>query len=116
METPGLKASQSPLEGPPLCAECVAIFKTIIMGKAALAFDGEGDGITDVLCVTGFGVLSRYLLVAPRPVLLFQRQDPKSRLDALADSNWAGCPRTRRSTSSCCLRHGGLTILLSSTT
>ena len=42
METPGLKASQSPLEGPPLCAECVAIFKTMVMGKAALAFDRAG--------------------------------------------------------------------------
>ena len=45
--------------------------------------------------------LARYLLGAPRQVYQFAMQAP-SDLTIYADTDWAGCPTTRRSTSGGC--------------
>ena len=41
----------------------------------------------------------QYLIGCPRAVNLFSWQNPPERLEVLVDSDWAGCDRTRRSTS-----------------
>ena len=42
--------------------------------------------------------LVRYLRKHPRQVLWFAWQDVQSNLQVYADTDYAGCPRTRRST------------------
>jgi hypothetical protein len=50
--------------------------------------------------------LIRYLLGAKRRATLFKWQDPPCMVDGFTDSDWAGCPKTRRSTSGGVLLHG----------
>ena len=50
--------------------------------------------------------IGRYLLSRPRVVHLFRWQDQPDGLTAYSDSNWAGCLRTRKSTSGACFMHG----------
>ena len=51
--------------------------------------------------------LARYLAKHPRLVWKFVRQHMPSHIDAFADSNWAGCPVTRKSTTCSVLALGG---------
>ena len=50
--------------------------------------------------------LARYLLGAPRRVNWFSMQGPAN-IDVYADTDWAGCSVTRRSTSGGCALRGG---------
>ena len=50
--------------------------------------------------------LGRYLISRPRVVHLFRWQEQPTSLTAFSDSNWAGCVRTRKSTSGDCVMHG----------
>jgi len=50
--------------------------------------------------------LVRYLVGLPRLVLAYPRQRVEA-IDVYVDTDWAGCPRTRRSTSGGCLMMGG---------
>ena len=50
--------------------------------------------------------LARYLVGAPRQVYMFNLQDERP-LDVFADTDWAGCSATRRSTSGGCAMRGG---------
>lgn len=50
--------------------------------------------------------LGRYLLVKPRIAHLYRWRDTPGGFDMYVDSNWTGCPRTRRSTTGACLLHG----------
>ena len=50
--------------------------------------------------------LGRYLLAKPRVVHMFRWQESPMFISAFGDSNWAGCHRTRRSTSGACFMHG----------
>eukprot|EP00969_Alexandrium_andersonii_P304245 13448726-Alexandrium_andersonii.AAC.1 len=49
--------------------------------------------------------LARYLLGVPRLVYRFARQDAQPLL-VYADTDWAGCPAIRRSTSGGCALRG----------
>ena len=51
--------------------------------------------------------LARYLIGQPRVIHHFEGQAAPSYLDAYSDSDWAGCVRTRRSTSGGVLMRGG---------
>ena len=51
--------------------------------------------------------IARYLIHVPRPVILHRWQDTPSHLAAYADSSWAGCLETRKSTSGAVFMHGG---------
>ena len=56
-----------------------------------------------------FGALKRigrYLLKVPRVVIMYEWQEKPTHLAVYTDSGWAGCVRTRRSTSGACLLHG----------
>ena len=48
----------------------------------------------------------RYLKGRPRCQITFRTQDPVTKLVALSDSDWAGCRRTRKSTSGFAIFHG----------
>ena len=50
--------------------------------------------------------LGRYLLSKPRVVLRMHWQGRQSRIIVHSDSDWAGCPITRRSTSAGVIMHG----------
>ena len=50
--------------------------------------------------------LARYLRAKPRLVFSFNFQEASS-LEVYTDTDWAGCPRTRKSTSGGCLMIGG---------
>ena len=60
--------------------------------------------------------LARYLLKHPRLVWRFVRQHLPTHVDAFADSNWAGCPVTRKSTTCCVLTLGAHCLSTSSFT
>ena len=53
-----------------------------------------------------FKRLGRYLLSRPRVVHLYKWQDEPAYLSAFSDSNWAGCHKTRKSTSGACFMNG----------
>ena len=50
--------------------------------------------------------ICRYLNRAPRLVYVFKRQSVDS-VDVYTDTDWAGCPKTRKSTSGGCVMLGG---------
>ena len=60
--------------------------------------------------------IGRYLLAKPRVVHVFQWQEMPMTLTAFSDSNWAGCKRTRKSTSGSCFMHGAHLIKAQSKT
>ena len=49
--------------------------------------------------------LARYLIHVPEAIIFYENQGPVSILDVYVDSDWAGCPGTRKSTS------GGFVVL-----
>ncbi len=53
--------------------------------------------------------LCRYLVGLPRMVYLYRFQDAES-VEVYTDTDWAGCPRTRKSTSGGCVMLGRHTI------
>ena len=53
--------------------------------------------------------LSRYLEGLPRLVYVFRWQEAKA-IDIYTDTDWAGCPRTRKSTSGGCVMLGHHTV------
>ena len=60
--------------------------------------------------------LGRYLKGAPRATNTFAYRDEKPEIEIWTDTDFAGCPRTRKSTSGGVLRFGGSTIKTWSTT
>jgi hypothetical protein len=50
--------------------------------------------------------IGRYLVGRPRSVVRFPWQDAPAAITVYADSNWAGCKETRKSTSGACFMHG----------
>ena len=54
--------------------------------------------------------IARYLIHAPRDVLMHRWQDSLSSLTIYKDSNWAGCRETRKSTSGATFLHGSHVI------
>eukprot|EP00959_Pyramimonas_sp_CCMP1952_P448077 9382579-Pyramimonas_sp.AAC.1 len=60
--------------------------------------------------------MGRYLLGAPRLVATCARQPPPKKLSIFTDSDFAGCARTRKSTSAMSVLCGSRWIKSSSTT
>ena len=60
--------------------------------------------------------IGRFLLGSPRTVQLFELQEPQRYMQCKSDSDWAGCVRSRKSTSSSYLFHGRHLLRASSTT
>ena len=60
--------------------------------------------------------LGRYLVGKPRVVQYYNNQHSSRYLDCYVDTDWAGCTRTRRSTSGGGIRLGGHTVKTWATT
>ncbi|CAK0838042.1 unnamed protein product, partial [Prorocentrum cordatum] len=58
----------------------------------------------------------RFLIGAPRAIWKWGRQRAPTVMDIYSDTDWAGCPITRRSTSSVAIKHGQHLIVTASTT
>ena len=58
----------------------------------------------------------RYLVYRPRVVVCFDRQARQDTIDGYSDADWAGCPHSRKSTSSSYLMVGTHLLASSSTT
>ena len=50
--------------------------------------------------------IGKYLILRPRVVHMFRWQSLPGKVGVFVDSNWAGCPKTRRSTTGVCVMHG----------
>ena len=116
-----------PLLGTDLEAELVPVYKSATMRLAYLALDRPDVAfVSKELCRAvsrptanaweHLKHVTRYLLKAPRLQWVFMRQDPGSKLDGLSDSDWAGCPVTRRSTSCSVMRYGRHTLQVAAST
>ena len=116
-----------PLLGTDLETELVPTYKSATMRLAYVALDRPDVAfISKELCravsrptVNAWEHLkhvTRYLLKAPRLQWVFVRQDPGSKLDGISDSDWAGCPVTRRSTSCSVMRYGRHTLQVAAST
>ena len=115
--SPGIKDERSeeaevPLAGPAarLYRRTVARLNYLAQDRADLAFTTKAVACTmsapstkDVLKLKR---ILRYVRGHPRGRLLFERQKLPVQLVAQVDSDWAGCTRTRRSTSVGTLRFG----------
>ena len=60
--------------------------------------------------------LVQFLKGSPRCLVVYNRRAEQPIVDVFPDSNWAGCAKTRRSTSSSCVMLGGHLLSASATT
>ena len=60
--------------------------------------------------------LVRFLKESPRSSVVYNRQAEQPTVDVFSDSDWAGCAKTRRSTSSSYVMLGGHLLAASATT
>ena len=60
--------------------------------------------------------LRRFLKGSPRSVVVYGRQADEQVVRVFSDSDWAGCQKSRRSTSSSYMMLGGHLLVASSTT
>jgi hypothetical protein len=125
--TPGVKSACSTLEGAELAGEQLSSFKSLAMRAAYLAMDRPDlafatKEVARAMARPTTGAwealkrIARYLIANPRLVWLYERQEPRKHIDAMGDSNWAGCVVTRKSTSSTVLKHGKHLLAAMSTT
>ena len=113
--------------GPPLDRERAVTFRSSAMRLIYLALDRpelqfmakEMSRVMAEPTVNGEETMKstcRFLQAYPRVAWMFPRQLTPKRLDGLTDSNWAGCPVTRKSTSCTHLMHGCHPIFSGSST
>ena len=50
--------------------------------------------------------IARYLRSHPRVLLQYKYQDPPHSMEAIVDTDFAGCRRARKSTNGGCVMHG----------
>ncbi|CAK0818994.1 unnamed protein product [Prorocentrum cordatum] len=103
------------------------MYRSVCMRLAYLALDRpdlqfsakEAARVMQAPTVGGWEALKRmgrYLLGAPRLVATYARQPPPRKLSIFTDSDFAGCTRTRKSTSAMSVLFGSHWIKSSSTT
>ncbi|CAK0811391.1 unnamed protein product [Prorocentrum cordatum] len=125
--TPGVKAPAGVDDGPVLDASRRSAYRSMGMRAAYLSQDRaelqfsckELARRMQQPCLQDERDLKRmvrFLLGAPRCVTEFRRQDMPRTLDVFSDFDWAGCVRTRRSSSSSYMMHGSHLLCSSSTT
>ena len=125
--TPGVKAkvTESSLEELP--SDEAAVYRSACVRLGYLASDRPEVQFAAKECARGMAKPTRahqealkravrFVHGNRRVVWRYERQPRRSFIDAFSDSDWAGCPVTRRSTSATALRHGRRLISTSSTT
>ena len=115
--SPGTKGRASPLEGPSLEDDRLAVYKSATMrvnylnaDRPDIAYEGKelarAMASPTTCAFESLKRIVRYLLGHRRLVWVFEKQDPVSRLDVHVDSDHAGCKVTRKSTTCVVVRIG----------
>ena len=117
VNTPGLKEGRKEDDDIPLCKKGQQSMRRLIAVLNYLAQDRCDLGFSVKECArmmsnpcrrTSVAIqrLARYLIQFPSRPQLFRWQEEPSSLAAYTDADWAGCERTRRSTSGGMILHG----------
>jgi hypothetical protein len=125
LSIPSLKQDLS--GGQALTAEQHTLYRSVVMRAAFLAEDrpdlkfptkelARMMSSPTTVALDMLKRLGRYLIFRPRLVQVLRRQRRPDILKVYSDSDFAGCPRTRRSTSATVAMIGTHTIKVSSTT
>ena len=104
-----------------------ATFRSACMRLSYLALDRPEMQFTAKECARGMSNpterhwqllkrATRFLVTAPRIIWSWKRQRWPSKVTGFSDTDWAGCPVTRRSTSCMIFKLGSHTVLTASTT
>ena len=127
LSTPGTKNALDGSEQVPLLGDDYRNFRSMAMrlcylsqDRPELAFAAK-ELARDVQSPSRYSEAAlkrccRFLVSARRCIWSFPRQSAVSCIEAYSDTDWAGCVRTRRSTSCSLLFHGKHLISASSTT
>ena len=121
VSTPGVKHSGVLEEGEPLSRQDSTKFRALVARANYLAQDRvdiqfavkeltRRMSAPDSEDLVALKRLGRYLQQAPRVVSYFANQSKPKLLECWVDTDWAGCVRTRRSTSGGGLRMGAHTL------
>ncbi|CAK0843605.1 unnamed protein product [Prorocentrum cordatum] len=127
LSTPGLSQKLTPEVERELNEHEAAEYRSACMRLGYLALDRPGVQFTAKECARGMQKpterhlrllkrAGRFLIGAPRAIWKWGRQRAPAVMDIYSDTDWAGCPITRRSTSSVVIKHGQHLIVTASTT
>ncbi|CAK0876009.1 unnamed protein product [Prorocentrum cordatum] len=127
LSTPGLSQKLTPEVERELNEHEAAEYRSVRMRLGYLALDRPEVQFTAKECARGmqmpterhFRLLKRagrFLIGAPRAIWKWGRQRAPTAMDIYSDTDWAGCPITRRSTSSVVTKYGQHLIVTASTT
>ena len=125
--TPGVRTKMTESQLEPLKDKDAAFYRSACMRLGYLSMDRPELQYVAKECARGMAVpteghyevlkrAARFVHGHRRMVWRFPRQPERSFLDGFSDSDWAGCLRTRKSTSSSAFRYGQHLISTSSTT
>ncbi|CAK0865359.1 unnamed protein product, partial [Prorocentrum cordatum] len=127
LSTPGLGQKLTPEVERELNEHEAAEYRSACMRLGYLALDRPEVQFTAKECARGMQKpterhlrllkrAGRFLIGAPRAIWKWGRQRAPTVIDIYSDTDWAGCPITRRSTSSVVIKHGQHLIVTASTT
>jgi hypothetical protein len=127
LSTPGVSVAVTPETETEVDAERATVFRSACMRLGYLAMDRPEMQFSAKECARGmsspterhWGLLKRacrFTLEAGRVVWRWNRQRMPKTLDVYSDTDWAGCPLTRRSTSCFVAKLGQHTTVTGSTT
>ncbi|CAK0830057.1 unnamed protein product [Prorocentrum cordatum] len=127
LSTPGLSQKLTPEVERELNEHEAAEYRSACMRLGYLALDRPEVQFAAKECARGMQKpterhlrllkrAGRFLIGAPRAIWKWGRQRAPTVMDIYSDTGWAGCPITRRSTSSVVIKHGQHLIVTASTT
>ncbi|CAK0851548.1 unnamed protein product, partial [Prorocentrum cordatum] len=127
LSTPGLSQKPTPEVERELNEHEAAEYRSACMRLGYLALDRPEVQFAAKECARGMQRpterhlrllkrAGRFLIGAPRAIWKWGRQRAPTVMDIYSDTDWAGCPITRRSTSSVVIKHGQHLIVTASTT
>ena len=125
--SPGVKVSITPELERELDEGAAAEYRSPCMRLGYLALDRPEVQFAAKECARGMAKptvrhlqmlkrCARFLKGLPRAVWRFGRQRKSKYIDVYSDTDWAGCPVSRRSTSAVVVKYGQHTIVTASTT
>ncbi|CAK0882798.1 unnamed protein product, partial [Prorocentrum cordatum] len=127
LSTPGLSQKPTPEVERELNEHEAAEYRSACMRLGYLALDRPEVQFAAKECARGMQRpterhlrllkrAGRFLIGAPRAIWKWGRQRAPTVMDIYSGTDWAGCPITRRSTSSVVIKHGQHLIVTASTT
>jgi hypothetical protein len=127
LSAPGVQIKITPDVMVPLDEERQVIFRSACMRLSYLALDRADLQFVSKECARGMATplerhwqllkhAARYTITAPRLVWEWRRQQWPTYLDGYGDTDWAGCPITRRSSSCMVFMLGAHALLTAAST